>query len=53
VLLAVATRGLPMPNLNTDMPTFKHFLLDAEPLPGKEVYRAFIVYLRNIVSLSI
>ena len=49
VLLAVATRGLPMPNLNTDMPTFKHFFLDAEPQPGKEVYRAFIVHLRNIV----
>jgi len=38
VLLAVATRGLPMPNPNKDMPTFKHFFLDAEPLPGTHFY---------------
>ena len=53
VLLAVATRGLPMPNPNKEMPTFKHFFLDAEPQPGKEVFKSvyyivYNVYVRNM-----
>ena len=31
-----------MPNPNKDMPTFKHFFLDAEPLPGKEVFKSVL-----------
>lgn len=46
VLLAVATRGLPVANLNKDMPTFKHFFLDAEPQPGTHFY-PHMVHERN------
>ena len=31
-----------MPNPNKEMPTFKHFFLDAEPQPGKQVFKSVL-----------
>ena len=37
-----------MPNPSKEMPTFKHFFLDAEPLPGKEVFKLSVCNMSGV-----